>query len=189
MRGLLLLLLILLAWSGSAQNFTQFHYDMSNGLPDNKVMGVFQDSRGFMWFGSNAGLTRFDGVNFRNYFLHSRPIIKDQLHNRDRARAPSHGCGKANSYEHGHSSILQVPTFNNRQVHDIRKTSENQFLVATIDTCFLMDRVFERILDAIVPPVRSDPRPVYGFDTIIGACISWETTVGYFLYNVTAKKI
>jgi ligand-binding sensor domain-containing protein len=56
MRGLLLLLLILLAWSGSAQNFTQFHYDMSNGLPDNKVVSVFQDSRGFMWFASDAGL-------------------------------------------------------------------------------------------------------------------------------------
>jgi|JI9StandDraft_2_1071091.scaffolds.fasta_scaffold00945_5 signal transduction histidine kinase/ligand-binding sensor domain-containing protein len=186
MRGLLLLLLILLAWSGSAQNFTQFHYDMSNGLPDNKVMGVFQDSRGFMWFGSNAGLTRFDGVNFRNYFstpdlsLKTSCIIET---------APGHLLMAAGKLIHMNTvthQFFEVPTFNKRQVHDIRKTSENQFLVATIDTCFLMDRDLN-ILDAIVPPVRSDPRPVYGFELYRGMYLMGNH-LGYFLYNVRQKK-
>lgn len=37
------------------------------GLPDNRVEAICQDSKGFMWFGTAAGLCRFDGYNFINY--------------------------------------------------------------------------------------------------------------------------
>ena len=39
-----------------------------DGLPNNVVHCFLMDSRGFMWFGTNNGLTRWDGLNFKYYF-------------------------------------------------------------------------------------------------------------------------
>ena len=35
-----------------------------NGLSNNKVNAIHQDRRGFIWFGTDDGLNRFDGNNF-----------------------------------------------------------------------------------------------------------------------------
>ncbi|HTF27247.1 MAG TPA: two-component regulator propeller domain-containing protein [Flavitalea sp.] len=31
------------------------------GLSDNRIQSIFQDSQGFMWFGTNNGLNKYDG--------------------------------------------------------------------------------------------------------------------------------
>lgn len=41
--------------------------DVKNGLPDNSVRDIIQDRRGYMWFGTLNGLSRFDGKSFKNY--------------------------------------------------------------------------------------------------------------------------
>lgn len=41
--------------------------DTSNGLPDNTVKCIAQDSQGFIWMGTFNGLCRFDGSNFIVY--------------------------------------------------------------------------------------------------------------------------
>ncbi|MFZ1728487.1 MAG: SpoIIE family protein phosphatase [Bacteroidota bacterium] len=40
---------------------------ISNGLSQGMVFCMFQDSRGFMWFGTKEGLNRYDGHHFRVY--------------------------------------------------------------------------------------------------------------------------
>lgn len=42
-------------------------FTMKDGLPSNKVYSVTQDSKGFIWFGTDAGACRFDGRVFTNY--------------------------------------------------------------------------------------------------------------------------
>jgi diguanylate cyclase (GGDEF)-like protein len=39
----------------------------SDGLPHNSVSSIQQDSRGFLWFGTQGGLARYDGIGFRVY--------------------------------------------------------------------------------------------------------------------------
>lgn len=39
--------------------------DIDNGLSHNLVKCIFKDSRGFMWFGTESGLNRYDGYKFR----------------------------------------------------------------------------------------------------------------------------
>lgn len=38
-----------------------------DGLAQNTVYCILQDDRGFMWFGTKDGLSRYDGYQFRNY--------------------------------------------------------------------------------------------------------------------------
>jgi len=47
------------------------------GLPQNFVTAIQQTPDGFMWVGTNSGLTRFDGVHFRT-FLHDGPTALRQ---------------------------------------------------------------------------------------------------------------
>lgn len=42
-------------------------YTMEDGLPQNFIDCILQDSKGFMWFGTWSGLCRFDGYSFKLY--------------------------------------------------------------------------------------------------------------------------
>src|SRR6476660_9492982 len=46
------------------------HLNVQNGLPQNIVYHFLQDSRGYMWIGTQNGLSLFDGIKVIN-FLHS----------------------------------------------------------------------------------------------------------------------
>jgi len=43
------------------------HLGIQEGLSDNAVLAVLQDSLGFMWFGTREGLNRYDGYEFTVY--------------------------------------------------------------------------------------------------------------------------
>ncbi|MDE6778061.1 MAG: hypothetical protein K2J51_01105, partial [Alistipes sp.] len=62
-------LLLISASSVSAKNaHTYFRtYTINEGLNSNSIYGIVQDSAGFIWFGSNNGLCRFDGKQFRQF--------------------------------------------------------------------------------------------------------------------------
>ncbi len=52
------------------ENIIFSYYNMDDGLVHNHCKAMFKDETGFMWFGTEAGLSRFDGQNFKN-FKHS----------------------------------------------------------------------------------------------------------------------
>jgi len=56
------------AFCANGPEFRFEHLTVEQGLPSNSVFGIFQDSRGFMWFGTgDAGLCKFDGYSFTVY--------------------------------------------------------------------------------------------------------------------------
>lgn len=61
-----LLICLTCAWS-DAQHPHFRHLTVERGLPSSHVYAVHQDHRGYIWFGTDAGLCRFNGYTFRNY--------------------------------------------------------------------------------------------------------------------------
>src|ERR1041385_8342410 len=52
----------------SQKQHLQFeHIGTGMGLSQSNVMCIFQDSRGFMWFGTRDGLNKYDGYKFIVY--------------------------------------------------------------------------------------------------------------------------
>lgn len=43
------------------------HLTSAEGLSQSSVLSIFEDSRGFLWFGTVDGLNRYDGYNFQIY--------------------------------------------------------------------------------------------------------------------------
>lgn len=50
-----------------AQTFRVDHIGVAQGLTQGSVYHMLKDSRGFMWFGTQDGLNRYDGHNFRTF--------------------------------------------------------------------------------------------------------------------------
>ncbi|WP_246581467.1 hybrid sensor histidine kinase/response regulator transcription factor [Echinicola shivajiensis] len=46
------------------------HYTSQDGLPQNSVLAIMQDQKGFLWFGTDDGLAKYDGYQFTT-FKHS----------------------------------------------------------------------------------------------------------------------
>src|SRR4051812_12033790 len=69
MRFFLLAILFCHAYSLAVygQEYGYTHYDSKDGLASSTVYCVAQDKDGFMWFGTETGLSRYDGTRFRNF--------------------------------------------------------------------------------------------------------------------------
>ncbi|HEY6505318.1 MAG TPA: two-component regulator propeller domain-containing protein [Chitinophagaceae bacterium] len=68
------------------------NYTTANGLCNNNIYSITQDSRGFIWIGTREGLSRFDGADFKNFFA-----------GRDSSLSfPSNTIGSIIEYKPGH---------------------------------------------------------------------------------------
>jgi signal transduction histidine kinase/ligand-binding sensor domain-containing protein len=61
--------------STSLANYGRQAWAMENGLPQNTVQALAQTKDGFLWLGTEAGLVRFDGVEFQTYDRNSTSAL------------------------------------------------------------------------------------------------------------------
>lgn len=69
-RGLLLSLVLLLnviETQGASSSFGIQNLNANKGLSNNYVTSIAQDSRGFLYIGTQSGFNRFDGHTFTHY--------------------------------------------------------------------------------------------------------------------------
>src|SRR5438477_5644051 len=68
------------------------HWTVNDGLAHDKVYCILKDANGFVWIGTEGGLSRFDGSTFKNFYYdpgkknsiagaHVFGLIEDSLHN------------------------------------------------------------------------------------------------------------
>jgi ligand-binding sensor domain-containing protein len=69
----LFLFLFLLLGISSSRSFAQSvflqHFSTKNGLPSNNCYYSLQDSKGYIWIATDAGVSRFDGRVFENFSI------------------------------------------------------------------------------------------------------------------------
>ncbi|HXC05016.1 MAG TPA: histidine kinase, partial [Bacteroidia bacterium] len=64
-----LLLLVLTAGIGGAQQAVTRTYSPKDGLPSTESYSVLTDHAGFIWVSTDAGLSRFNGYTFKNFSI------------------------------------------------------------------------------------------------------------------------
>ena len=53
-----------------SQSYNFKNYSTEQGLPQSQVLSIFQDSLGYMWFGTNGGgVSKFNGSSFKTYSM------------------------------------------------------------------------------------------------------------------------
>ena len=65
-RRVLALALLATCWSLHGAQLPLRRYTTADGLANNAVLSIASDSRGFLWFATAEGLSRFDGFGFAN---------------------------------------------------------------------------------------------------------------------------
>jgi ligand-binding sensor domain-containing protein/two-component sensor histidine kinase len=81
-----LVLLFIFCPQVGAQRLSFHNYSVHDGLANAHVNSVYQDRKGYLWFGTWEGLSRFDGYGFTNYGMRdglANPIINDITEDRE----------------------------------------------------------------------------------------------------------
>ena len=113
-------------------------YTTAEGLAQNSVNRIVRDSRGFLWFCTDEGLSRFDGYTFTNYTTAQglfHPIVKDLVETRSGAYFVGTGVGVCRFNPKGsRSSAVRLPSSGadsdkQRTTDDGRQTMDDPMFV------------------------------------------------------------
>jgi signal transduction histidine kinase len=67
--------------NGPGHTYTVTSWSTKDGLPADRVRHLWQDKQGFMWIATFNGISRFDGVRFRNHDVSNTPGLANNLVN------------------------------------------------------------------------------------------------------------
>ena len=69
----------LVAYCQELAGFQTQHFTTDNGMPSNGIKGMQWDEKtGFLWVATEAGIVRFNGVDFRSYTKENMPSITSE---------------------------------------------------------------------------------------------------------------
>ncbi len=63
-KAILILFILLCCYSGNSQQYFFSGYSISDGLSQSVVNCIFQDSKGYIWLGTQNGLNKYNGYTF-----------------------------------------------------------------------------------------------------------------------------
>lgn len=76
---LLLTTFIIKATAQENSEYAILHYNTENGLPSNGIKGMeWDNANGFLWIATEAGLVRFNGLNFKIFNKKNTEFIKTE---------------------------------------------------------------------------------------------------------------
>ncbi|MES2762302.1 MAG: two-component regulator propeller domain-containing protein [Bacteroidota bacterium] len=66
-RRCIFLIFFFISFAGLSQYYQIRNFNAENGLPSPEVYGLLQDSKGYMWFATDMGVSRYNGHEFDNF--------------------------------------------------------------------------------------------------------------------------
>jgi ligand-binding sensor domain-containing protein len=65
----LYIIILFLSFScfGQEDEPLHFQFTVEDGLPSNRIYDIMQDSKGYLWLGTDNGLVRFNGKEFKEF--------------------------------------------------------------------------------------------------------------------------
>jgi signal transduction histidine kinase/ligand-binding sensor domain-containing protein len=66
-KNILVFFFLFVCLRGVGQEYNFWNYTVQNGLVGSQVNTVFQDDLGFLWVGTESGVSKYDGTTFINY--------------------------------------------------------------------------------------------------------------------------
>jgi ligand-binding sensor domain-containing protein/two-component sensor histidine kinase len=153
-------------------------YTSSDGLIYESVTNIYQDSRGFMWFCTPVGLSRFDGYRFTNYGMQdglTNTMISDIVEDNNGAYWISAYAGnvfgapiyrfdprhKNKNEANGFTSFKIADQLAANDINSLIKTRTGQIFVGTSGGLFVLDDSQAKPGFSPVPlnePARGNPR-------------------------------
>lgn len=178
------LLLIALLFSCRAQEPSFIHYGLDNGLPSSEVYQSIQDKEGRMWFGTDRGLVRFDGYDFKTFTtkdgLGSDVIFgfhKDLQH-----KIWWYSLGGGIGYlEKGK---IQVPAFNRALKDTLGRMTISSMYVSENGTVYLSDKWSATRIE--ITPTGNIRKTTYPFEGKLNHSILVDSN--FFVLNGTHDK-
>jgi len=67
LRVFIFILFVFISVTANSQEYYCENITSGDGLPNNAIRSIFQDSRGFIWIGTDAGVSKWDGDSFITY--------------------------------------------------------------------------------------------------------------------------
>lgn len=154
--------LLLLSFYTSGQlpaNIRFTNYTKANGLPEENVNSIVQDSRGFLWIGSKEGLIRFDGYRYKTWYAN----LNDSSTFGNNNIFVAADClprsvlfltgGNLWQIDINNHRITRVKGFDKKRIITLpRKLSNGSWCVADQDSVYIVNNKFEILVRKTIKP-------------------------------------
>jgi len=177
---------------------------IEQGLSNNAVTCVYQDARGFMWFGTYDGLNRYDGYGFTVY----RTIIGDSTSLPFNNIASISGDGRGNLWIGGqrglgvfdagterfsmplYLSCTGVVSSMRENVHHLRAVGEDLMLVGTHGNGLIVFERGSRTGRQIALDGQGNyDVPCIGYDSVRGRVWLFVQKKGLYQYDIRHRRL
>jgi ligand-binding sensor domain-containing protein len=126
------------AFSYKAQNTVIKHYGVNQGLPSSECYWVTQDSKGYLWIATDAGVVKYDGYQFKTYTtddgLPDNTVFKIHEDTYGRVWFATYS-GRFAYYVHTTDSVYPIKA--NEKLTSIVKTLPTDFIFDSKDTLYV----------------------------------------------------
>lgn len=135
MKQFFWVIIILVSYGGNlfSQQYPYTYVSSKEGLPQTSVYKIIQDSVGYIWFVTEGGICRYDGVSFKNYSyqdgIHANFILDAEFSPQNTLWISSHGGGIAYFDGVKFHSLGEESGIPDNIIHRIEFTDNNELVL------------------------------------------------------------
>lgn len=175
--------------NAQSADFVFKNYDTEDGLCDNNINSIIEDSKGFIWIGTKEGLSRFDGAEFHNFYFTPKDGNNgsySNLHNLEADKILLLDNFKLTVFNTSKNELEPVLHFKKQKIFEISQLNPSCYALNAGDRFILVDgklnylkeiKISEKIVNYLI--IRKLSKDKY----LIG------NTFDYYQYDLTTGKL